>query len=154
MSPAGGKMGNKYVSKTVLLTTEAEDLVVYLTAYRPANTEVYVFCKLLHQEDGETIDNKYWTLMEEVTPKPYSSKVDLSDMKELQYVIPSGDDATITATAFKNANNSNIVRYYDDNGDGSYFDGYSTFAIKIILESDQSHIVPRVGDMRAIAVQV
>jgi hypothetical protein len=154
MSPAGGKMGNKYISKSVLLTTEAEDLVVYLTAYRPANTEVYVFCKLLHEEDGESIDNKYWTLMEEVTPKPYSSKVDLSDLKELQYVIPSGDDATITATAFKNANNSNIVRYYDDNGDGSYFDGYSTFAIKIILESDQSHIVPRVGDMRAIAVQV
>lgn len=154
MSPAGGKMGNKYISKPVQLTTQAEDLVVYLSAYRPANTEVYVFCKLLHEEDSETIDNKYWTLMEEVSPKPYSSKVDLTDIKELQYTIPSGNSSTITATAFKNANNSDIIRYYDDNGDGSYFDGYNTFSVKIVLESDQSHIVPRVGDMRAIAVQI
>ena len=90
--------------------------------------------------------------MEEVTPKPYSSKVDLSDNKELQYVISSGTDATLTPTAFLNANNSSIVRYYNE--DGSYFDGYNTFALKIILTSDQSYIVPRVGDMRAIAVQV
>ena len=151
-SPSGGKMGNKYISKSVLLTQEAEDLVVYLTAYRPANTEIYVFCKLLNREDSESLDNKYWSLMEEVTPKPYSSKVDLSDNKELQYIISSGTDATLTPTAFLNANNSSIVRYYNE--DGSYFDGYNTFALKIILTSDQSYIVPRVGDMRAIAVQI
>jgi len=151
-SPSGSNMGNKYISKSVLLTQEAEDLVVYLTAYRPANTGIYVFCKLLNKEDSESINNKYWTLMEEVTPKPYSSKVDLSDNKELQYIISSGTGATLTPTAFLNANNSSIVRYYNE--DGSYFDGYNTFALKIILTSDQSYIVPRVGDMRAIAVQI
>ena len=151
-SPSGGKMGNKYISKSVLLTQEAEDLVVYLTAYRPANTEIYVFCKLLNREDSESLDNKYWSLMEEVTPKPYSSKVDLSDNKELQYIISSGTGATLTPTAFLNSNNSSIVRYYNEGG--SYFDGYNTFALKIILTSDQSYIVPRVGDMRAIAVQI
>ena len=151
-NPSGGRMGNKYISKPVLLTQEAEDLVVYLTAYRPANTEIYVFCKLLNQEDSESIDNKYWTPMEEVAPKPYSSKVELSDMKELQYILPSNNELTITKTGYLNSNNSSIVRYY--NNDGSYFDGYNTYSIKIILSASQTNIVPRVGDMRAIAVQI
>jgi hypothetical protein len=151
-NPPGGSLPNKYISKSVELLQTAEDLIVYLTAYRPLNTEIYVFCKLLNSEDPDSFSNKYWTLMEEVTPKPYSSKADLTDMRELQFKIPSGNNSTTTTTGFTNSDNNNVVRYYTSTGD--YFDGYNTFAIKIILTADQSFIVPRVADMRAIAVQV
>ena len=150
--PSGGRMGNKYISKPVLLTLEAEDLVVYLTAYRPAVTEIFVYCKLLNREDQQSINNKYWTLMEEVSPKPYSSKAELDDTRELQYVLSSANSSIVTPTAFLNTDNSSIARYYTE--DGSYFDGYNTFAIKIVLTSTTSYIVPRVADMRAIAVQI
>lgn len=150
--PFGGRMGNKYISKTVLLTLEAEDLVVYLTAYRPDVTEIFVYCKLLNKEDRQSINNKYWTLMEEVSPKPYSSKAELDDFVELQYVLSSANSSIVTPTAFLNTDNSSIARYYTE--DGSYFDGYNTFAIKIVLTSTASYIVPRVSDMRAIAVQI
>lgn len=150
--PSGGRMGNKYISKPVLLTLEAEDLVVYLTAYRPDVTEIFVYCKLLNREDQQSINNKYWTLMEEVSPKPYSSKAELDDTRELQYVLSSANSSIVTPTAFLNTDNSSIARYYTE--DGSYFDGYNTFAIKIVLTSTTSYIVPRVADMRAIAVQI
>ena len=151
-NPSGSQLPNTYISKPVELLQEAEDLIVYLTAYRPMNTDIHVYCKLLNQEDTDAFANKYWTLMEEVTPKPYSSKVELTDMRELQFKIPTGNSSITTTTGFLNANNSNVVRYYTNEGD--YFDGYNTFAIKIILTADQSFIVPRVDDMRAIAVQV
>lgn len=148
-------MRNKYISKPVLLTQEAEDLVVYLTAYRPLSTELYVFCKLMNQNDPDQFNtSKYWTLMEEVTPKPYSSKANLDDIVELQYKLPTGTNSSNTVTAFVNTDNNNIVRYYTD--DGSFYDGYSTYSIKIVLavtNENTKQIVPRVRDMRAIAVQ-
>ena len=151
--PRGGVLRNKYISKPVLLTQEAEDVVVYLSAYRPLDTEIYVFCKLLNAQDPEQFNSKYWTLMEEVTPIPYSSKADLQDYRELQFKMPTGNTATTTTTAFVNTDNNNIVRYYTE--DGSFFDGYNTYSIKIILAvtADQTYIVPRVKDLRAIAVQ-
>ncbi|MCX6783435.1 MAG: hypothetical protein NTZ20_05655 [Candidatus Levybacteria bacterium] len=150
--PGGGRMGNKYISKPVLLSLEAEDLVVYLSVYRPATTEIFVYCKLLNREDPQGLKNKYWTLMREVEPRPYSSKADLNDVRELEFKLFSAEPTTISPIAFLNANNSSIARYYNE--DGSYFDGYNTFSIKIVLTSTASYIVPRVADMRAIAVQI
>ena len=154
--PRGGDLKNKYISKPIQILQEAEDLVVYLTAYRPLQTEIYAFCKLLNQNDSDQFNNKYWTLMEEITPKPYSSKADLQDFVELQYKLPTGTNSSNTTTAFVNTDNSNIVRYYTDGG--SFYDGYNTYSIKIVLAvteppSSRAHIVPRVRDMRAIAVQ-
>ena len=54
--------------------------------------------------------------------------------------------------AFLNNQNSGMVRYY--NSAGSIFDSYISFAIKTVLISNTSHIVPRVMDMRVIATSV
>lgn len=150
--PQGGILNNKYISKPVVLLQEAEDILVYLTAYRPLNTEIYVFCKLLNSEDSEAFYSKDWTQLEEVPPIVYTSKANLNDMRELKFKLPDGTSATTTTTAFLNANNDGIVRYY--NSDGAFFDGYSAFSIKIILTSTSGNIIPRVSDMRAIALQV
>jgi hypothetical protein len=55
-------------------------------------------------------------------------------------------------TAFKNKRNDSIVRYY--NQDGAFFDTYKYLAIKIVLRSENSAIVPAVQDIRALAVSI
>ena len=54
--------------------------------------------------------------------------------------------------AFKYANNEGIIRYTTSTD--QVFDSYKTFAVKIVLVSNNSYIVPRLNDMRAIALQV
>ena len=53
-------------------------------------------------------------------------------------------------TAFINEQNGNILRYYS--ASGVPYDTYITYAIKIVLASNTSYVVPRVLNMRAIAV--
>lgn len=55
-------------------------------------------------------------------------------------------------TAFNNIQNDNIVRYY--NTSLMELDTYNTFAIKIVLLSDSTNIIPRVQDVRAIGVSI
>lgn len=152
---AGGNTQAKYISKRVVLAEgqDAEDLIVYLSAYKPSNTDIKVYCKLLNAEDGETIDQKSWSPMTQRTANStVSSRVFRDDYKEFEYILPTYSNTTVSTEAFLNANNGNIVRYYGVAN--SVFDGYKSFAIKIVMVSDEgSHLVPRVSDMRAIALQ-
>lgn len=52
--------------------------------------------------------------------------------------------------AFRNVNNDNVVRYY--NTSMHVYDGYDTFAIKVVLLSGSSVVIPEVEDIRAIGV--
>lgn len=56
-----------------------------------------------------------------------------------------------TSAAFLNDRNNNIVRYVTPND--LVFDNYSQFSIKIVPVSATTSIVPRVGDMRVLAIQ-
>jgi len=58
----------------------------------------------------------------------------------------------VETTAFLNPQNDRIVRYFSE--DGSSFDGYDNVAIKIVLLSDDSNVVPKVDDFRCVAVSV
>ena len=42
----------------------AEDLLVFLTAYRPANTDIKVFARIHNSDDPEAFDDKDWTMLE------------------------------------------------------------------------------------------
>ena len=59
---------------------------------------------------------------------------------------------TIAHTSFINPDNSNIMEYYNNND--SRFQSYKYFAIKIVLTSASGSLVPKLNDMRAIALQV
>jgi hypothetical protein len=54
--------------------------------------------------------------------------------------------------AFKYCRNNNIVRYH--NAAGAPYDAYKYLAIKIVLRSPYSYLVPTLGDVRALAVSV
>jgi len=60
------------------------------------------------------------------------------------------DKISTPYTAFNNTDNFNIVRYFSQNG--GVYDTYNAIAIKTVLLSDSSTIVPSIDDYRVIGV--
>jgi hypothetical protein len=231
---ANGAAYSKYVSKPVTLGPDqvAEDLIVYMTAFKPSGTDIEVYAKLLSEEDGENLNQKNWTKLTLDVPTGSSiNSLDSNpnDFVDLKYVIPSAQSGTkITSGTFRipsatnvitgsystvntdiipgsvvkvynptfpatffvdtvtssnttsltvssavsnsslqgsglnidvityknsgflNNQNYNIVRYF--NTSLAKYDGFKVFAIKIVLLSSASYLVPRVEEYRAIAV--
>jgi hypothetical protein len=52
--------------------------------------------------------------------------------------------------AFRNINNDNVVRYY--NSSMHVYDGYDTMAIKVVMLSSNTKIIPEIEDIRSIGV--
>jgi hypothetical protein len=88
-----GSAATKYISKTVTLANgqDAEDLKVYLTAYRPLNTDIKVYGKFLNAQDPETFDSKYWTELSYANDSGlvYSSTTDVKNYIEYEFVVPN-----------------------------------------------------------------
>ena len=222
------KYASRYISKSVILAEgqDAEDLRCYLTAYRPATTDMLVYARIQNREDPDSFQNQTWTLLNQITsPALLSSSANVNDFIELEYgfphsmelfnqgtscnttsanisvsstaeiaagdylyiddnnsakftvarvrsvanstVLEMGGNLPFTASnaaigvipnlesiygAFVYTNNNNIVRYVSSKN--VVYDSYKSFAIKIVPVSDSTAVVPRVKDMRAIALQV
>jgi hypothetical protein len=146
----GGDLFNKYISKTVTLADgqDAEDIQVSLTAYRPPLTDVKVYAKILNADDNETFAQKPWIELEKTGDGniTYSSLANRDDFLEYTFKFPS---AIMTGNTIGGA--SNTVAYV--NGSGTPFSGYKYFAIKIGLLGTNSAVVPRVADLKCIALQ-
>ena len=218
----------RYISKNVILAEQqdAEDLVSYITAYRPPGTDLKVYGKFLAGADSDTFQAKDWSALVETTSSALqSSLVNKDDYVELVYELPTSvqiiaNGASVNTTsanvavsstaaftagnfiyvtnnstgalnvrqinqvtnstsmvlssnlsflssncavglipglesqdgAFKYANNNSVARYVTMT-DG-VFDTFKTFAVKVVLVSDNHHIVPKMSDMRCLALQV
>lgn len=131
---------NKYISKTVTLADgqDASDLVVFLSSYRPPETEVKVYMKVRNVEDPDLFDEKEWEEMIKVSPDLFSSSSNEFDFIQMKFQ----PDPSIL-------NNEGIVT-----AGGEDFIGFRQFAIKIEISSTSSSIVPKVADLRAIALQL
>ena len=142
---SGGKALNKYISQTIVLADgqDAEDLKVYLSAYRPPNTDVLVYAKFLNGSDSDTFAQKPWILLskDDNGDSTYSSLADRNNYREFIYNIPT---TYMTGAAGQ----------FQYTTSGTTFTGYKYFAIKIVLTGTNSAIVPRVADLRAIALQL
>lgn len=87
-----GNAISRYVSKRVVLADgqDAEDLRAYITGYKPANTDIKVYAKIVNGVDSEPFDDKYWTELELVTDKGIlSNPYNRDDVKEFEYKIPT-----------------------------------------------------------------
>jgi hypothetical protein len=85
-----GNAEAKYISKRITLAEgqNAEDIRVYLTAFRPSGTDVRVFAKIKNVLDPESFDDKNWTELEPVavTDKNlFSNPSNKRDYVELEY---------------------------------------------------------------------
>ena len=226
-----GTASARYVSKAVTLANnqQAEDLKVYLTAYRPSNTNILVYAKFMNTEDIESFDLKDWTLLTlNQSNNIVTNPTNLNDRVEYSFTVPAYNSgtratgvfettlssATITGTsgavnselvpgavvrvysptlpstyftdtvvsstssaavlsrtvantslvgtgflvdvitpknsAFIDNQNQNVLTYY--NRSLSKFQTYNSFALKIVLLSDDGVSIPFVDDIRAIAV--
>jgi len=135
---SGGNAIARYQTRRVTLADgfDSGDLRVYLTAYKPADTNVYVYYKILSASDPEIFDDKKWQLMTQLGNANFVS-LNNNDYRELTFA-PGVNGI---------ANNS--VSYTTS---GTAFTTFRTFAIKIVMTSSKTGIVPRIADMRAIAL--
>lgn len=163
-----GKALAKYISQPVVLADgqEAEDLKIYVSGYRPINTDIEVYVKFLNDQDSAPLEAKSWTKLVNENADVYCSPINSLDFKEYEYSVPTSIDysrytasstTTNTAigyTAYVNPSSTpaGILRYTDSSG--SVYETYKTFAIKIVLLSTDGTYVPKINDLRGIALQV
>lgn len=164
-----GAASAKYVSKVVTLEDqmEAEDLKIYLTANKPANTDIKVYTKVWNAADPEPFDTKVWSLM--ALENIEGSRNTNSPDEYIEYVYSFATTAAAAGNTFAayQANNSTPVIYYSANSTGGTTGGpfyggtgydrvVKKFAVKIVLTSDtgKEYIYPKVNDLRVIALQI
>jgi hypothetical protein len=84
---ANGLAKSKYISKVIKFAQDkyAEDIVVYLTGYRPAGTEIKVYAKVHNASDRESFNSKAWTPLVLKDNIDRFSSTDPNDFYEFTY---------------------------------------------------------------------
>lgn len=137
-SSKGGPALARYITRSVTLNDgfDSGDIRVYLTAYRPKESRIYVYVKMLSVSDPEKFDDKGWTLLTQLGNANYVS-TNPNDYRELTFAPGSGGLA------------DNLVSYTSN---GVSYDTFRTFAIKIVMAGTNSADVPKIRDLRVIAL--
>jgi hypothetical protein len=133
VSPLGGTAAARHITRKVAFANNryAEDVRVFMTAYRPAGTDLKVYARVHNSKDPEAADDKAWTpLVYEANGDKYSSTVSSDDFIEYELGLPQYSDTanalpgTFTTqlsntiiTAFGVAPYSNSTSKYVDTGD-------------------------------------
>lgn len=91
---------SKYISTKVSFATDkfAEDIRVYLTAYRPSGTNIKVYAKLHNSIDKETFDDKAWTPLELKDNIDRFSGESKDDIIEYTYGLPIAPETHFNLT--------------------------------------------------------
>lgn len=147
-----GNAQAKYVSKVITLADglDAEDMRVILGAYRPTGTEIRVYARFKSATDTRPMNNIEWTRLQ-LKPESdtTSSRANRYDYREYEYQL-----STESKTVGQGAWDNNGVINYIANIDGSNvcFKDYKFFAIKIVMLANGHNVVPRLKDVRALAL--
>jgi hypothetical protein len=115
---------------------ESGDLRVYLTAYKPSGSNIFVYYKILSKSDPDTFDNKNYQLMTQLGELNFNS-INKADYRELTF-----------APGINNAAN-NSVSYISGS---TTYTTFKTFVIKVVITGGDPTDVAKVRDFRAIAL--
>ena len=139
-STSGGPALAKYVTKKVVLAVgnDSGDLNVYLTAYRPVNTDINVYYKILNRNDTQVFETGNWQLM---------TKTNNSDTLYSQYRTDVQEFSFAPGTS---GTDQGYVTYTSSNG--QTYNTFSQFAIKVVLTTTDKTAVPCVSSLQAIAL--
>lgn len=134
----GGTGAARYITRVITLAEgfNAGDIRAYITAYKPSGTQVYLYYKVKNLADPDPFDSKPWVLMTQKTSSTLFSE-DKGDAIEYEY---RGAEATSTSQSITYTSGSTT------------YDRFNQFAIKIVLRSSSTTVVPVVYDLRAIAL--
>jgi hypothetical protein len=108
---------SRYISKSVVLAEgqDAEDLRVYLTAYRPATTDFLVYGRFQNSNDPTNFQTKNWTLLSQISsPSLLSSTVNKQDFVELEYSVSKSIELFPDSCYCNSTSNMVTVRSTDD----------------------------------------
>ena len=139
---ASGSAAAKYISRTITLAEglDAEDIKVFVNAWRPAGTDVKVFAKILNAADNDAFDTKAWSELVSTgaNKSRYSSSEDRNDITEYTYNFKATPSVTEKAGRAVPTSGSTTVT-----GSGTDFqtDFNNGDLIKIINTSDQTDYV-------------
>ena len=135
---SGGNSAARYLTRKVTLADgfDSGDLRVYLTGYKPSGSGIYVYYKVLSGSDSDVFDDKNYQLMTELG-NPNFISANKQDYRELTFApgIVGAANNTINYTTSSTAYNS-----------------FKTFAIKVVMSGSNTTDVPKVRDIRAIAL--
>jgi hypothetical protein len=89
----------------------AEDVRVYMTAYRPANTDIKVYTRVHNSADPDAFDDRAWTpLVYKENAGRFSSKDDQNDFVEYELGLPLyADSANVLPGTFTTTLSSNSI---------------------------------------------
>jgi hypothetical protein len=139
-SKNGGNALARYVTKKVVLDQgfDSGDLNVYLTAYRPVNTDINVYYKILNRNDTQKFEDGTWQLMTKInnSGSSYSQTRD----NTIEYTFAPGTGGS----------DQGFVTYTSTSG--QVYTTFSQFAIKVVLTSSDHTYVPYLTDIRALAL--
>jgi len=139
----GGNAKARYISKTVTLADgfDANDIRVYLSAHKPTGTDIGVYYKVKNKDDGGKIEDNDWVLMKQKTPESEASVSGGQSWiyNEIEYV-PYGSEISDNPISYKDTYDRVHSSFYQ-------------FKIKIVMITNNTTIVPKVKDLRAIALE-
>jgi hypothetical protein len=154
-----GNAKTKYISKTVVLNTPAEDLIVYITAYKPAGTNIKAYAKFFNADtDPGTFDTKVWTELSYLNNgnNLYCSPNNINDLKEFSFSPPKSaarPSGNTTLSAYSDTTSTpyaNLLTYYDENN--VIHKKFNMFSIKLVMLATDGAKYPIMADVRAIAL--
>jgi hypothetical protein len=107
-----GNAFSKHVTTRIRLdpTVSGEDLLVYVTGYRPQGTNFKVYAKLYNNKDKDAYDDKDWSLMEFKSGTGLYSTSN-TDIIEYTYGLPQYPNTTFTSNGVVTTtlNQTNVV---------------------------------------------
>ena len=80
----------------------------------------------------------------------YSDPLNVTNYIEYQLELPTTN--AVATGAFSNTTTG--ILQYTNVGGAIFYDGFKEYAVKIVLLSNNQAVVPRINDIRAIALQV
>ena len=136
----GGPAKVRYLTRKVQLSPGfvSGDLRVYLLAYKPPLSNIYVYAKYLSPGDFEPFEDKFWNLLTQINNTNFVS-ADETDYRELTFA-PGA-----------NTVQTNQISYTNAAGNQTYTD-FATFAVKVVMTGDSTVDVPKMKDLRIIAL--
>lgn len=108
-----GNAFSKHITTRINLDPQVsgEDLLVYITGYRPQGTNFRVYAKLYNNKDKDAYDDKDWSLLEfkSSASKLFSSTT--SDLIEFTYGLPQYPNTTFTSNGVVTTtiNQTNVI---------------------------------------------
>jgi len=139
-SPTGGNAKARYISYPVTLAQDNDsgDLRVYLTAFRPTNTNIYVYYKLLAREDTQAFERSDWQLM---TISGNQTKYSRNETELYEFEFAPGSNGV----------EDNFISYISKVS-GLTYNKFYKYAIKIVMATTDSTISPYLTDLRVLAL--